>query len=88
MSARIISPSRVVKGKFNLDLSFDARLGSRSAVRTHRGKERFPGMIVTCDLIQTVERIAETMACKDNTTKDPFSQCESLQGIRVQVKIE
>ena len=24
--------------------------------------------------------------CKDNTSKDPFSQCESLQGIRVQVK--
>ena len=26
--------------------------------------------------------------CKDNTSKDPLSQCESLQGIRVQVKIE
>ena len=26
--------------------------------------------------------------CKDNTSKDPFSQCESLQVIRVQVKIE
>ena len=24
--------------------------------------------------------------CKDDTSKDPFSQCESLQGIRVQVK--
>ena len=24
--------------------------------------------------------------CKDNTSKDPFSLCESLQGIRVQVK--
>ena len=24
--------------------------------------------------------------CKDNTSKDPFSQCENLQGIRVQVK--
>ena len=26
--------------------------------------------------------------CKDNTLKYPFSQCDSLQGIRVQVKIE
>ena len=26
------------------------------------------------------------VTCKDNTSKDPFSQCESLQGIRVQVK--
>ena len=26
--------------------------------------------------------------CKDNTSKDPFSQCESPQGIRVQVKNE
>ena len=24
--------------------------------------------------------------CKDNTSKDPFSQCESLQGIHVQVR--
>ena len=24
--------------------------------------------------------------CKDNTSKEPFSQCESLQGIRVQVR--
>ena len=23
--------------------------------------------------------------CKDNTSQDPFSQCESLQGIRVQL---
>ena len=26
--------------------------------------------------------------CKVNTSKDPFSQCESLQGFRVQIKIE
>ena len=26
--------------------------------------------------------------CKDNTSKDLFSQCESPQGIRVQVEIE
>ena len=26
--------------------------------------------------------------CKDNTSKDPFSQCEQLQGIHIQVKSE
>ena len=36
--------------KFNLDLSLVARLGGHSASRTHRGKERFPGMTVTCAL--------------------------------------
>ena len=32
--------------KFNLDLSLVARLGGHSAPRTHRGKERFPGMMI------------------------------------------
>ena len=27
-----------------------------------------------------------TGGCKDNTSKDPFSQCEQLQGIHIQVK--
>ncbi len=31
--------------KFNLDLSLLARLGGHSAPRTHRGKERFPGIL-------------------------------------------
>ena len=30
----------------------------------------------------------ELQMCKDNTSKDPFSQCEQLQGIYIQVKIE
>merc|ERR1711933_200238 len=45
---------------FNLDLSLVARLGGHSAPRTHRGKERFPGMTITYALIQMVEKIAET----------------------------
>merc|ERR1719305_1713406 len=45
--------------KFNLDLSLVARLGGHSAPRTHRGKERFPGMTITFALIQMVEKIAE-----------------------------
>ena len=29
-----------------------------------------------------------SVVCKDNTSKDPFSQCEQLQGIHIQVKSE
>merc|ERR1719453_1238267 len=39
---------------FNLDLSLVARLGGHSQPRTHRGKERFPGMTITYALIQMV----------------------------------
>jgi len=46
--------------KFNLDLSLVARLGGHSAPRTHRGKERFPGMTITYALIQMLEKVAET----------------------------
>jgi flavocytochrome c len=45
--------------KFSLDLSLVARLGGHSAPRTHRGKERFPGMTITYALIQMLEKIAE-----------------------------
>jgi len=45
--------------KFGLDLSLVARLGGHSAPRTHRGKERFPGMTITYALIQMLEKIAE-----------------------------
>jgi len=45
--------------KFNLDLSLLARLGGHSQPRTHRGKERFPGMTITYALIQMVEKISE-----------------------------
>merc|ERR1712137_106478 len=45
---------------FNLDLSLVARLGGHSQSRTHRGKERFPGMTITYALIQMLEKVAET----------------------------
>ena len=45
--------------KFNLDLSLVARTGGHSALRTNRGKERFPGMTITYALIQMAEKIAE-----------------------------
>ena len=44
--------------KFSLDLSLVARLGDHSVPRTHRGKERFPGITITYALIQEVEKSA------------------------------
>eukprot|EP00398_MALV-I-01_sp_L67-1_P000021 gene22-655_t len=43
--------------EFKLDLSLLARLGGHSMPRTHRGKERFPGMTITYALIQMLENI-------------------------------
>merc|ERR1711904_138903 len=45
--------------KFDLDLSLLARLGGHSQPRTHRGKERFPGMTITYALIQMLEKVCE-----------------------------
>ena len=45
--------------KFNLDLSLVARLGGHSQPRTHRGKERFPGMTITYALIQMLEKAGQ-----------------------------
>ncbi|KAF4713736.1 hypothetical protein FOZ62_010172, partial [Perkinsus olseni] len=44
---------------FDLDLSLLARLGGHSVERTHRGKERFPGMTITYAEIQMAEAIAK-----------------------------
>jgi len=45
--------------KFGLDLSLVSRLGGHSQPRTHRGKERFPGMTITYALMEKLEDIAE-----------------------------
>merc|ERR1711920_672620 len=45
--------------KFGVDLSLVARLGGHSMPRTHRGKERFPGMTITYGLMERLEEIAE-----------------------------
>ena len=45
---------------FSLDLSLIARLGSHSALRTQRGKGRFPGMTITCVLIQIITKARVT----------------------------
>jgi len=45
---------------FGVDLSLVSRLGGHSQPRTHRGKERFPGMTITYGLMEKLEEIAET----------------------------
>merc|ERR1712203_506993 len=45
---------------FGVDLSLISRLGGHSMPRTHRGKERFPGMTITYGLMEKIEEIAES----------------------------
>jgi succinate dehydrogenase/fumarate reductase flavoprotein subunit len=45
--------------RFGLDLSLVSRLGGHSQPRTHRGKERFPGMTITMALMEKLEDIAK-----------------------------
>lgn len=48
-----------LKGEpFNLDLSVIARLAAHSQPRTHRGKERFPGMAITYGLMEKLDELA------------------------------
>ena len=42
---------------FNIDLSLLAQLGGHSFPRTHRGKDRFPGMTITYGLLEALEKI-------------------------------
>lgn len=48
-----------LQDSFNLDLSLVSRLGGHSFPRTHRGKEKFPGMTITYALMQKLEEITE-----------------------------
>jgi len=43
--------------RFGLDLSLLGQLGGHSAKRTHRGKERFPGMTITYALMEKYDDI-------------------------------
>jgi len=44
---------------FGLDLSLISQLGGHSFPRTHRGKEKFPGMTITYALMEKFEEIAK-----------------------------
>merc|ERR1711953_1477039 len=48
-----------INDSFGVDLSLVSRLGGHSMPRTHRGKERFPGMTITYGLMEKIEEIAE-----------------------------
>jgi hypothetical protein len=43
--------------KFGLDLSLLGRLGGHTNPRTHRGKEKFPGMTITYGLMERFDEI-------------------------------
>ena len=45
---------------FKIDLSLISMLGGHSHERTHRGKEKFPGMTITMGLLDALEKIEET----------------------------
>ena len=50
-----------------------SRLGGHSHERTHRGKEKFPGMTITMALLTALEKIEEEfehMQLKLNELKD------------------
>jgi len=47
-----------LQDRFALDLSLVSQLGGHSFPRTHRGKERFPGMTITYALMEKLEDIA------------------------------
>jgi len=49
-----------LQNKFNLDLSKISRLGGHSFPRTHRGKEKFPGMTITMTLLEALEEMEKT----------------------------
>jgi len=50
---------------FGLDLSLVSRLGGHSHQRTHRGKEKFPGMTITYALMEKFDAIeAESKGAK------------------------
>jgi len=47
-----------LQDRFALDLSLVSQLGGHSFPRTHRGKERFPGMTITYALMEMLEDIS------------------------------
>lgn len=44
---------------FGLDLTVISRMAAHSIPRTHRGTERFPGMMITYGLMEKLEEVAE-----------------------------
>ena len=70
--------------KFNLDLSLVARLGGHSQPRTHRGKERFPGMTITYALIQMLEKAGRQQQTERGRAREREGKRAS-EGVRESV---
>jgi flavocytochrome c len=60
--------------RFGLDLSIVGQLGGQSVPRTHRGKERFPGMTITYALMDRLEKIMEARQGATIVTKATVTQ--------------
>lgn len=73
---------------FNLDLSLVSQLGGHSFPRTHRGKERFPGMTITYALMEKWDDLARADPTRarvvPNATVDKLIQDESGTVIGVE----
>merc|ERR1712050_153676 len=77
--------------KFGIDLSLVSRLGGHSMPRTHRGKERFPGMTITYGLMEKIEDIAENsdkarIMLKTKVTKLLTDNTGSVCGVEAVTK--
>jgi hypothetical protein len=75
---------------FGLDLSLVSRLGGHSQPRTHRGKERFPGMTITYGLMEKYEDICKAdpsrarILVKSKVTELLSDDKGNVTGVRVQ----
>ncbi|KAG0247812.1 hypothetical protein BG011_000888 [Mortierella polycephala] len=58
LTGRSASAVEWLQDKFQLDLSLVSRLGGHSFPRTHRGKEKMPGMTITYALMETLEDLS------------------------------
>lgn len=78
-----------LQDKFKLDLSLVSRLGGHSFPRTHRGKERFPGMTITYALMEKIEEIAtKTPDVAKLIMKARVTELIQEDGVVVGVKYE
>ena len=64
--------------RFGLDVSVVARLAAHSFPRTHRGKERFPGMALTYGLMEALDAEAQ----KPNTKARVINKARVFELIR------
>ncbi|KAF9110218.1 hypothetical protein BGX27_006636 [Mortierella sp. AM989] len=58
LTGRSASAVEWLQDKFQLDLSLVSRLGGHSFPRTHRGKEKMPGMTITYALMELLEDLS------------------------------